>query len=97
MPLIKICNGQFIEIWEHLISGGQLNVSLVEMHNSFSCSAATNQVQNILNGDTIKFFICQVYEELNDVRKKSWFQLFQKTWYHIRNDLIGYIAKVASS
>lgn len=27
IPLIKICNGQIIEICEHLISGGRLNVS----------------------------------------------------------------------
>lgn len=88
MPLIKISSGQIIEIWEHLISGGQLNVSLTAIYKSFS-SAAINQVQNIIKGKTIKFFICQVYDDLNDVRKKSWFQLFQKIWYHIRNDLVG--------
>lgn len=96
MPLIKICNVQIIEIWEHLISGGRMYVSLAVIYKSFS-SAASNQVQKILKGVFTKYSICQVYDGCSDLRKNSWFQLFQKFWYHIRNDLIGYIAKVASS
>lgn len=32
IPLIKIYNGQIIEIWENLISGGQLNVSVAVIY-----------------------------------------------------------------